>query len=327
MRFADAKKEFEIRYYQWATSEFEREIEELFPSFKSFKSGSVWDTYHFMQLLDRAGQRTLAHALLKRFHPDAVSALGETTSSEEKSLLTRRDNFNIMRGHYQGMLYREKELLRPENRGMVINPIIVKLIRNAALEFLGEPHFNDDKSIRKRLDEIFGSLPKSHEEEIQERKKAGEKIKFISKRKLLKSMAEKFQTTFACQCHETYREVDTDPGLAFETKCLDWVIRTHFWFGRSSTLLNYTQGIASEKGVIHQGAKGKYEAKLVMGMMISFTSWLGLTSQIQWEYLTEDEVEPACNEAIKFCNHFFKVAPKLLKGLEFEKLEMEIYQP
>ncbi len=278
-----------------------------------------------MQLLDRSEQKTLAHALLKRFHPDAVNVLGESISTEERTLLSRRDNFKNVLGHYQGMLHREKELLRPENRGMVVNPLIVNLVRNAAREFLGEPHFNDDRSIRKRLDEIFGSIPPSREDEINGRKQAGEKIKFISKRKLLKFTAEKFQAAFMGRCHETNREVEADPSLTFETKCLDWVIRTHFWFGRSSSLLNYSHGIASGVDVAQQGAKGKYMGKLVMGMLISFTSWMGLTSQIEWEYLTEDEVEPACNEMIKFCNHFFEVAPKLLKGLEFEKLEKELY--
>jgi hypothetical protein len=40
MAFSEAKKEFDIRYYLWATSDFEREIEESFPNFQ-FKSESV----------------------------------------------------------------------------------------------------------------------------------------------------------------------------------------------------------------------------------------------------------------------------------------------
>jgi hypothetical protein len=59
---------------------------------------------------------------------------------------------------------------------------------------------------------------------------------------------------------------------------------------------------------------------LVMGYYMSFCSWLGVTSQTQWEYLMEEDVEPTCEAVINFCERFFEVAPKLLKGLEFEKI-------
>ena len=55
--------------------------------------------------------------------------------------------------------------------------------------------------------------------------------------------------------------------------------------------------------------------------MISFCSWLGICSQTQWEYLANpEEVERACDAVLDQCRHFFAVAPKLLAGLEFEKI-------
>jgi hypothetical protein len=57
-----------------------------------------------------------------------------------------------------------------------------------------------------------------------------------------------------------------------------------------------------------------------IGSIISFNSWLGI-SQTEWKHLTNEEVEPACDAVIKHCRHFFEVAPKLLKGLELEKVE------
>jgi hypothetical protein len=38
----------------------------------------------------------------------------------------------------------------------------------------------------------------------------------------------------------------------------------------------------------------------------------------EWEYLTEDDVEMACEETFKYCRRFFEAAPKLLKGLDVE---------
>jgi hypothetical protein len=48
---AQAKQEFEIRYYLWAISEFEKEIDEGFPNFRSFKTGAVWELNQFMRQL------------------------------------------------------------------------------------------------------------------------------------------------------------------------------------------------------------------------------------------------------------------------------------
>jgi hypothetical protein len=148
MTFEKAKKEFEIRYYLWAISEWQKEIDESFPNLRKFKNGAFWETYQVMQQLNKSQQLTLAHGLLKRFHPEAVKSLGENCSREEESL----------------------------------------------------------------------------------------------------------------------------------------------------------RALAS---------------------FISFSAWLGITSQIQWEYLTDEDVDPAYDAVIKHCRHFVDVLPKLLKGLECEKITLE----
>jgi hypothetical protein len=93
MNIEDATREFQIRYYHWAASEFEREIEESFPGFSSFKHGTVAQTAQLLRRLDKAKQRVLAGGLLKRFHPDAVEALGEVCSKEEERLVSQRDSY------------------------------------------------------------------------------------------------------------------------------------------------------------------------------------------------------------------------------------------
>jgi len=316
----DAKTQFEIRYYLWAISEFEREIEESFPTFGLFKTGSIWETLQFMRLLDRAKQKTLAHALLKRFHAGAV-ALGEATSVEELALRSARDSFWNARRWYQGIRQLEKDNRMDESRGAFY------VMRRAGFPVFAEFSEADDESFRSRLDSLLASVPLSLEEEIGIKKQAGEKIKFISKSKLLKLTAERIQNAFAGQCVESGRQVKGDPFLSFDMKCGDWVLSTNFWFGSSSSLLNYSHVIASSIAVEHHGPKGKYMAPLVMGSNISFASWLGITSQLEWECLTGHEAESACDAATKLCNHFFVVAPKLLKGLDFSALDKEIYTP
>jgi hypothetical protein len=91
MTFSNAKREFDIRYYLWAISEFEKEIEESFPTLRLFKAGGAWKTYQFMLKLPKSEQLVLARGLIKRSHPNAVKTLGETCSAEEGSLLSRRD--------------------------------------------------------------------------------------------------------------------------------------------------------------------------------------------------------------------------------------------
>jgi hypothetical protein len=91
MIFSEAKKEFDVRYYLWAISEFEKEIENGFPILRQFKAGGAWKTYQFMLNLPNSEQLVLARALLKRSHPNAVSTLGETCSIEETLLCSRKD--------------------------------------------------------------------------------------------------------------------------------------------------------------------------------------------------------------------------------------------
>lgn len=89
----ELKRQFAIRYYLWATSEWEREIAESFPRLRLFKTGSALEVYKFMRKLDASDQRILAQSLLKRFHPEAIQALGENCSKEEESLRSRLDAF------------------------------------------------------------------------------------------------------------------------------------------------------------------------------------------------------------------------------------------
>jgi hypothetical protein len=80
-----AQAEFKLRYYRWALQDFRREIDESFPFLKGFKTGSPADVLESMSGRSRSEQLTLASALVKRFHKDAVEAAGDQMTPEEEA--------------------------------------------------------------------------------------------------------------------------------------------------------------------------------------------------------------------------------------------------
>jgi len=314
MNFSKAQQEFQVRYYLWATSEWEKEINESFPNLRSFKTGTVWETYQFMQLLGKSDQLTLARGLLKRFHPDAVKTLSESCSNEEESLRWRRDNFFRIRDFYRGFQQLKNNGQTAQARGLL------QIFHADAARILGGPYSDDEKSFLQQLDNLFGKIPTSFEEEIAARKKSGEKFRFAGKRKLQNVVTEKFKSAFGDQCiHHDYDDI-CDPSSNFEMKCCGWILSSHFWFGRGKNLINYSHSLTSPTKIHHERYPEITAPLLQMAICISFSCWLGITSQIQWEYLFNEEVEATCDALIRQCRHFFEVAPKLLKGLEFENI-------
>jgi hypothetical protein len=53
---------------------------------------------------------------------------------------------------------------------------------------------------------------------------------------------------------------------------------------------------------------------------VSLNGWLGISSQTEWGFLMIDDIDAVCDFVIKLCARFIEVAPKLLKGLEFETI-------
>jgi hypothetical protein len=254
MKFAAAKQEFQIRCYYWATSEFEKEISEVFPHFRLFKNGPIWATHQFMRGINRSEQLILAHALLKRFHPDAAKMLNESLSDEASSWL---DKFDKFRSQFYGLAGREVS------------------------------------------------------------SKAG---KTVSKSKIRKAMVAAFKEAFGDRCVRIQTGTEWDPW--FEMRFSGWIVTTRFAFGRRESLISYYHSIESEAKIPNpEFPPDFWMPTMRLGHLISFAAWLGISSQTQWEYLMEEDVETACNIAAKLCGIFFQVAPDLLKGLEFEKME------
>lgn len=78
-----ARAEFNLRYYRWALQDFKREIDQGFPWLKGFKTGSPAEVLKLLTARNRDEQMTMANALVKRFHKDAVEAAGDDMTGAE----------------------------------------------------------------------------------------------------------------------------------------------------------------------------------------------------------------------------------------------------
>jgi hypothetical protein len=178
------------------------------------------------------------------------------------------------------------------------------------LEASGETTTAEEKELLDSLDR-FAIKPSSLEVEIRARKEAGEKIKLASKRKLREAAVSKFVDAFGSQCIDMKLGEEWDP--LFDLKCSGWIISTQLYFGRRQPLIHYRHMIVSETRIAHP------QNPQITGpaMMLSpGDAWL----VNQWEDIVEEEVDAACNALIKQVGWFLEAAPKLLKGLEFEKI-------
>jgi hypothetical protein len=315
--FANLKREYEARLYLWAKSEWEREIAESFPNLRLFKAGSPWETYQFLTQLKRSERLVLARAFLeRRFPTSADEALGETCSMEGVSLRSRRDDFFRIKGLYRHLqrLEKEREFTQARTLFQMMRPDAVKITSG---------DFDNDEELRSRLETLFGSMPSSFEEEMGAKELAGEKIQLANKRALKKAIKAKYMCAFGDQSAEPIETFAGEPDLLFKTRCCGWMINTYFFFNSREGSIEYYHDIQSEDTFEQPGQKGMCRAFLVLEYKLSFCSWMGVDGETKWKYVTESEVESVCEGVIKFCRHFFEVAPKLLKGIGLESITTE----
>ena len=255
MKLIEAKQEFRIRYYYWAISQFEREINESFPILRTFKIGQMWEAHQFMQQITKSEQLTLAKGLLRGAYSDTAKILGETLSDEADPLLKRFNKF--------------------------------------CSQFYGQT--------RSEL--------------------SGKKVKYVSKGKLKKAIEIAFTKAYGSQCVKFLTTKDGyDPW--FEVKFAGWIVITSFTFGRHQSMISYDHIIQSEAKVPNSEFPPEYWMPAMrLGQSLSFASWLGLSARTEWAALVEEEVDQVCDAVIKCCGLFFEIAPTLLNGLEFEKVE------
>jgi len=307
MTYSQAQREFSIRHYLWGQSEFKTEIAESFPVLRSFKSGRFWHDYHFMQRLDRREQEILASGLLKKNNLEAVQALGENILPEEQSLLDRRGVFReVVRVHFfLRQLEKDNQLESARDLFQISCPNVVKLI--------GEIPSETQESLRSRLDAFLHPAPSVLEEEIYARRLAGEKLKFASKAKIRRAILKQFKAAFGNKCFDL-AIVGMDTELDFKMKWNGWIINTGFDFEVRGRQFDYVYSIVSEITNPPHGIPAVILSRL--GMM----GFLGLKGSVGWGYLIDEDIQPTCDFIIQRSRNFFEVLPKLLKGLEFDKI-------
>ena len=179
-----------------------------------------------------------------------------------------------------------------------------------ALLAKGETINPDDDDVYTRLRACPRSLEKFIQE-LNQKKKEGEKVKFARKTTIRKQMSRHFVKAFGSRCVGLETLVSA-PELSFTIPFGNWAIATSFLWGRWESEIEYTQAVIDREKV------DQYGNPSVVGYGISWASWLGISGGTNWLYVTDNEVEPICQQVIDLCGRFFDAAPRLLKGLELD---------
>jgi hypothetical protein len=82
---------FAVRFYEWAKQDFEREIQEDYPLLGTVNVEAARRLIPYLRRLSQADQVRVAHALVKRFHPDALEVLGQEITAEDKRWIDAAD--------------------------------------------------------------------------------------------------------------------------------------------------------------------------------------------------------------------------------------------
>lgn len=157
----------------------------------------------------------------------------------------------------------------------------------------------------------FVLQPSSRELEILEAKKTGAKVKLASKTKLRKTVIAKMLKSFGSKCVDTKLNNEWDPQ--FHTKCCGWIVNTQIVVGRPPGILWYRHMVESEKRLDHPSYP---QFKFPTLTLSSGVAWL----ENRWEDVLDEEIEAVSEALVKHVGFFYEVAPKLLKGLEFDRV-------
>jgi hypothetical protein len=220
-------------------------------------------------------------------------------------------HFWLFKGGTTWKFYQFVRKLNPNEQQLFVSASLKRSHRYAA-SGLGETTSIEEKSIEERYFKYALRLT-DIERELSARKRAGKTTKFASKRKVRNAMIARFQQAFDGQGLEVVEMKGYESPL-LRMKFSGWIVQTNFDFGRTRSLIHYDHLIASEERISNPDAPGWTAPSLVLASVIS---WIGLT-RMEWEYLMDADIEPACDSVITLCREFFDELPKLLKGLERE---------
>lgn len=233
-------------------------------------------------------------------------------SEFEKEINASFPNLRLFKSGTAWKLHHFMQRLKPGDQFMLAQAWL-NIAWSREMEGLGVAVAEEGKNLLESFRE-FAWQPSSREFDIASRKKAGGKIEFASKRKLRKAMVSKFIEAYGSQCVHTETGEGWDPQ--FHMRCCGWIINTQLVLsGRRQRGVWYRHMIESETRIPHRN----FPQLTVPAVTLSGGAWL----QYQWDDVLDDEVEAVSGEVVKLAGFFFEAAPRLLKGLEFEKIAEE----
>ena len=112
-------------------------------------------------------------------------------------------------------------------------------------------------------------------------------------------------------------EWDDEVVSVFEMRHAGWVVSTLFDYGRREGLIDFNHFIDSESKI----PRPKQPEVLLPEMRLEqHMRWLCFH---RWTHLEKGEVAPVCDMAAKISGYFYEAVPKLLEGLECDKISRE----
>jgi hypothetical protein len=135
MDLDETRREFALRYYQWALEDARREIRDDFPLLRTIKGWTVRRLLARMDSLPEENRLRFGEALVKRFHAQALAIQGETLSAQERALI--RDFLDNLITSLPGELEFNRDLRLGIVR-LVKRRALVKLVRQAITPVLGD---------------------------------------------------------------------------------------------------------------------------------------------------------------------------------------------
>ena len=230
------------------------------------------------------------------------------------------ESFPLMRSFKAGRIWKRYRFMQQidEREQLILASGLLKRANPDAVQALGESFTPDEETLLAQLRE-FSLHPKGFGAETEARKSAEERIGFASKAKLRRAVMNQFEGAFGSQCINL-AIVGLDPEMNFKMKCCGWLLSTDFTFNGVKRQVAYSHRIRSEMSKERDGVRD-----IILGFP-SLSGWLGTRGDTSWEYLLDEDIQLVCDFIIQRCRHWFDVAPKLLKGLECEKMASGISQ-
>ena len=210
-----------------------------------------------------------------------------------------------------------------KHQQLTLAKVILRRTHSNAAKILGERLSVEDNSLLTKFDNFHSRF---YEPMGINPNPLGPKIKYVSKNKLRKAIQIAFTKAFGSQCVKILTaEEGWDPY--FEMKFAGWNVATAFSFGRHRDQgnISYGHSINSEtKTPIQEIPPECWPPTTRLGYWLSFLIGLGVIGPPQGlSFLKKEEVDQACDIIIKCCGRFFEAVPRLLSGLEFEKITTE----